>query len=120
MAEGLSCKNIRMCNISFVIRGKNKGTVNQRVTLCNTSGYSACAGAAGGLSIVDVGREVFEKVVTEYAGNAAQQGRVDALALEYVVDVLPVAVQLAGEPRNAALLPAQFFLYLVADMYHGG
>lgn len=120
MAEGLSCKNIRMCNILFVIRNENNSTVNQRVTPCNTEGRNAWESAVGGLPPGHVGREILEEVVGKYAGNAAQERGVDALALEYVVDVLPVAVQLAGEPRNAALLPAQFFLYLVADMYHGG
>ena len=109
-----------MCSISFVIRIRGEDTVNQWVTLWNMARRNAGAGFAGRRSSVDVGREVFEEVVTEYAGYAAQERGVDTLALEYVVDVLPVAVQLAGEPRNAALLPAQFLLYLVADMYHGG
>ena len=55
-----------------------------------------------------------------YAGDAAQQGRVDALAPEDVVDILAVAVELACEPRHGTLLAAQLFLDFVADMYHGG
>lgn len=56
----------------------------------------------------------------KYAGDAAQQGRVDALAPEDVVDILAVAVELACEPCHGALLAAQFLLDFVADMYHGG
>ena len=36
---------------------------------------------------------------------------------EYVVDVASVAVYLAAEPGDGALLTSEFFLYYLSDMY---
>ena len=68
----------------------------------------------------EVVRQVTEEVVAEDAGYASEQRGVDALALEDVVNVLAVAVELAGEPRHGALLPPEFCLDFAADVKHGG
>lgn len=68
----------------------------------------------------EIHRKILEKVVAEDGGYAAQQGRVNALTLEYVVNVLAVAVQLTGEPGYRAFLTTQLLLNFPSYVQHGG
>lgn len=65
-------------------------------------------------------RKILEKVVAEDGGYAAQQGRVNTLTLEYVVNVLAVAVQLTGEPGHRTFLTTQLLLNFPSYVQHGG
>ena len=62
--------------------------------------------------------QVAEEVVFKYYGYALKQRGVDALTLEYVIHVLPVAIQLTGKPCHRAFPVTQHSLYSFADMNH--
>ena len=80
---------------------------------CTVVSYIVCR-----LGAFHVFRQVLEEIVSEGCGDTPQQGRVNAFALENVVHVLPVAIQLAGKPCHRTFLKAQCFLDFSADMYH--
>lgn len=61
-----------------------------------------------------------EEVVAQDAGDAQQQGGVDAFALEDGVHIGAFAAQLAGKPCHGAFLAVEFFFYQRPDVYHGG
>ena len=63
---------------------------------------------------------MLEEVVVEDAGDAQQQGGVDAFALEDGIHIGALAAQLAGKPCHGAFLAAEFFFYQRPDVYHGG
>ena len=63
---------------------------------------------------------ILEEIVVEDAGDAQQQGRVDAFALEDGIHIGALAAQLAGKPCHGAFLAAEFFFYQHPDVYHGG
>ncbi len=60
--------------------------------------------------------EKHEEVGAEREANAIEQSGVDIFAGEYVVHVAPVAVELATEPGDTALLMAQFLFDKFSDM----
>ena len=67
-----------------------------------------------------ISRKILEEVMAEDGRDAAQQGRVNAFTLEYVVNVLAVTVQFAGEPGHRAFLAAQLILDFSSYVQHGG
>lgn len=66
----------------------------------------------------DVSGKIGKEVPPQEKGNADKQTGVDALFLEQAVDVGTVAGELARKPRDATLLPLQFFLYKDSDGFH--
>lgn len=103
---------ISICKVKYLKRNGNRRRIRQKYTDVS---HFVCHVLAG-----HIVRQVLEEVMPEDAGYAAEQCGVDALALEDVVNVLSVAVELSGEPRHRALLPPQLSLNLAADMIHGG
>lgn len=63
-------------------------------------------------------REVTEEVMSKDCGYSLQQCGVYALALENIIDVLPLAVEFACEPCYRAFLSAEFLLDKFADVNH--
>ena len=59
-----------------------------------------------------------KEVAAQHGTDALQQYRVDALALEDVINVGTVTVEALGQPRCAAPLPAQLSFNLSTDVYH--
>ena len=58
-----------------------------------------------------------EEVAIQYVAKPRKDFSVHPLALEKVIDVLPRAAQLAGQPRHGALLPGEFGFDKVTDMW---
>lgn len=58
-----------------------------------------------------------EEVAVQDNANAFEQTCVDALALEDVIHIGAVAVQLVCEPTHAAFLTAQLCLDFFTDVY---
>lgn len=61
---------------------------------------------------------IAEEIVTQYVRDAQQHLGVDTPALEDVVDVGALAVEMPREPTYRALLAPEFRLDQFADMYH--
>ena len=58
-----------------------------------------------------------KEVAVQDDADAFQQARVDSLALEDVIHIGAVAVQLVSEPSHTTLLAVQFCLDFFADVY---
>lgn len=66
---------------------------------------------------VQRGGEVGQEVVAQEKGDAGEQGSVDALAAQYVVDVAAHRVEFACQPSLGAALPLQFLFYHLSYMH---
>ena len=66
---------------------------------------------------LQISGEVSEEILVEGYAQFVEEVGVYAGAGEYVIDVASVAVYLAAEPGDCALLTAQFLLYYLSDMY---
>ena len=61
--------------------------------------------------------ETFEEVMVQDIANFQQQIGIDIGTVEKVVGILPRTMQLSGKPRHGSLLPSEFLLNKVADMW---
>lgn len=61
-------------------------------------------------SAFQLGRIKTEKVHTEHTADLEEQRGVDAVAMEDVVDIAAVTVDLAAQPGDGAFLAAEFSL----------
>lgn len=61
--------------------------------------------------------EVVKEVVVQDQGDASQQGRVDVLAAQYVIDVAADCVKFACKPGFGASLAAQLMFYHFAYVH---
>lgn len=74
-------------------------------------------------NVFQFGRIKTEKVYTEHTADLEEQRGVDAVAMEDVVDIPAVTVDLAAQPGDCAFLAAKFSLDVRADgqmCAHGG
>lgn len=63
--------------------------------------------------------QIIEKVMVKNARDLQQKLAVDGVAVEYVIDIRPVTVQLPGKPRHRAIarLSVENLFYEISYMY---
>jgi len=66
--------------------------------------------------------QIIEKVMVKNARDLQQKLAVDGVAVEYVIDIRPVTVQLPGKPRHRAIarLSVENLFYEISYMLHFG
>lgn len=62
-------------------------------------------------------RQIQEKVVIEYSGNALQQSCIDSRLAEYLIYVRTSIEKLLRKPGNRTALSLKFFLYQIANVH---